>query len=209
VTRTRRAHRPQAGRPGPTGAGGAARASDHGSTATSSLRSRTRQLMTVSADHARATRKPVKPCTRCKHPALDIFSAVNLPRFLPLAPLFSARIVQSLLHPTWGIVRLDNITFCFRSHILATGLRFFTCSSKSSAPALPFPRGIGRRLVVCRLFPLHLLCGVSCHLFLAELVVSRFSRQIAHFVNAPLPRRLDGRCPWKSLPNIQLSISPN
>ena len=141
--------------------------------------------------------------------ALDIFSAVNLLSSLPLAPLFSARIVQSLLHPNWGIVRLDNITFCSRSHILATGLRFLTCSFQSSALALPFPRGIGRRLVVCRLFPLHLLCGVCRHLFLAELVVGRFSRQIAHFVNAPLQCRLVGRCPWKSPPNIKLSITPN
>ena len=90
ATRTRRAHRSQAGRPGPIGAGGAARASDHGPIATSSLRSCTRQFVTVSADHARAAREPVKPCTRCKHPASDIFLGRQLAEFLaPSSLIFS------------------------------------------------------------------------------------------------------------------------
>ena len=102
--------------------------------------------------------------------ALDIFSAVNLLSSLPLAPLFSARIVQSLLHPNWGIVRLDNITFLFSvpypcdgspiSHVLLP--KFSSCPSISSRnrssvgclPVIsiafvvrsvppPFPRGTG------------------------------------------------------------------
>ena len=94
VTRRRlgrgRARWPQAGRWGPSGAGRAARATDHGLIATSSLRSRTRQYVTVSADHARAAREPVKPCTRCKHPALDIFLGRQLAEFLaPSSLIFS------------------------------------------------------------------------------------------------------------------------
>ena len=102
--------------------------------------------------------------------ALDIFSAVNLLSSLPLAPLFSARMVQSLLHPNWGIVRLDNITFLFSvpypcdgspiSHVLLP--KFSSCPSISSRnrssvgclPVIsiafvvrsvppPFPRGTG------------------------------------------------------------------
>ena len=140
-------------------------------------------------------------------------------RFTPISVFFRPR------HPirTFVLRSIDrtlNIFFRINRHrfersrgreraLRCDGFPIFHVPFQSSAPALPFSRGIGRRLVVCRLFPLHLLCGVCRHLFLAELVVGRFSRQIAHFVNAPLPCRLVGRCPWKSPPNIKLSITPN